>query len=300
MKTNKINILLIISAFALAVSCSNETKKEDVAVSERDYYAMVSEKNSAENNLYQTMNEIDNNLKVIRVSQGLLANAHSGSGVETFSKKEEILRTINDINSLLIQNQLKIEKLNDQLASLRSQKMRWKKESAEIAKFIGDKTAEMGELQEELNGQRNTIAALNQKVSDLQKANENANEAASENAERLGTQIQNINTELHKAYYALGSYKELKQHHVIEKKGGVLGVGSTEELKPDFEKAYFTEIDTRQITSIPVASKNPKLVTYHPVGSYGWEKTDGNMEYLTIKDPDKFWAASKYLVVEVK
>jgi chromosome segregation ATPase len=296
MKTNKVNILLTIFAFALSVSCNNAAKKEDTKVSERDYYAMVSEKNSAENNLYQTMNEIDNDLRVIRVSQGLLANTHSGSGIETFSKKEEILRTINDINSLLIQNQHKIEKLNNQLAALRSQKMRWKKESAEVAKFIGDKTAEMGELQEQLNDQRNTISALNQRVIDLQEVNETANE----NAERLGAQIQNMNAELHKAYYALGSYKELKQHHVIEKKGGVLGLGSTEELKPDFEKTYFTEIDTRQITSIPVASRNPKLVTYHPAGSYGWQKTDGNMEYLTIKDPDKFWAASKYLVVEVK
>lgn len=301
MKTmHKISSLFIAAVFVTAISCTNNKTANDEGTSDSRYNAVVAEKNSAESNLYQTMNEIDNNLKIIRANQGLIASSNLSVGSEKLSKKEEILRNIAEINTLLAENKVKIEKLNDQLASLKSQKMRWKKQSAEITKFIEEKGLEMASLKQQIEEQQNTIVALNKKVNDLELTNKSINDMANENAERMSIELQGINAELHKAYYALGSYKELKKHNVVEKKGGVLGIGSTEELKPNFEKSYFTQIDTRETTSIPVNSKNAKLVTYHPVGSYEWEKAKGDMEYLTIKDPDKFWAASKYLVVEVK
>jgi chromosome segregation ATPase len=301
MKTsNKTSTIFIVAAF-MAFSCSEKNNSEKgSAITEREYVAMASQKTSTENTLYQMMNEIDNNLKVIRANQGILTSTNLTSGIEKFSKKEEILSTLNEINLLLSQNKAKIDKLNGQLYSLKSEKRHWKKEAEELTKFIEERGLEMNALQQQIAEQQKTIASLNEKVSELNSENESASALASGHAQRLDLEIQNMKKELHKAYYAMGSYKELKQHNVVEKKGGVLGVGRTDELKSDFEKSYFTEIDTRQVITIPVTSKNAKLVTHHPVDSYEWEKANGNMEYLTIKDPDKFWAASKYLVVEVK
>ncbi len=292
----KMSMLALGVAFIGIVSCNRDKEPETVAVStdnttelvtQDEYEKMVAAKNATEDTLYQTINEIDNNLRSIRENQGLLANNNG----ERFSKKEEILRTIKEISSLLEQNKEKIKKLNGQLASLRSQKQKWSKESEEMKKFIADREQEVLGLQQLMSDQTSTINYLNQIVDELK----TANHYVADNAKRL-------DNELHTAFYAMGSYRELKDHNVVEKKGGVLGLGATKELKDDFEKEYFTEIDTRQVTSIPVNSRKAKLVTNHPVGSYEWHKEgdDGNTDYLTITDPEKFWAASKYLVVEVK
>lgn len=289
----KISTLLIAAAIAgFTTNCNQNKEPEQAAktdrtdyVSKSEYNSMVAAKNATEDTLYQTINEIDNNLRSVRENHGLLA----GRKTEGFSKKDEILGTITAISSLLDQNKEKIKKLNGQLASLRSQRKQWKQESADMKQSITDKETELARLQQEITDQTTTINYLNQLVSDLRDANTVAND-----------QSKKMDKELHKAYYALGSYKELKEHKVIEKKGGVLGIGKTEELTPGVEKAYFTEIDTREVTRIPVKAKKVKLVTHHPVGSYEWEKKEKNTESLTITDPQKFWATSKYLVVEVR
>lgn len=292
----KTSALLVGIALVGIVSCDRDIEpKETLAppsteyVTTSEYNAMVSAKNAVEDTLYQTINEIDNNLKLIRANQGLLTVTDAEKG--KFSKKAEILKTLTEINSLLDQNREKIKKLNKQVASLRGQRMEWKKETDELRKLISEKEQEMMVLQQQLYEQTGTINYLNQTVNELKVAHGSELDKA-----------QKMDMELHKAYYAMGSFKELKERNVLEKKGGVLGLGRTAALKPDFEKEYFTEIDTRQVTTIPVNSKKAKLVTHHPVGSYEWEKTGekGNTEYLTITDPGKFWATSKYLVVEVK
>ncbi len=299
MKTKaKIGAWLVVAALAGTLSCTEDESTDKVVadsnnasteyVSTSQYNEMLAAKNAAEDTLYQTINEIDKGLSDIRADQGLLTETNA----EKFSKKEEILRTIRDINSLLEQNKEKIKKLNGQLASLRSQRSKMKKENEELKQFIAQKEEEMVGLQSLMADQTTTINYLNQIVSDLKLANNTVTETN-----------RKMDTQLHKAYFAMGSYKELKEHNVVEKNGGLLGLGATKEMKDDFDQQYFTEIDIRQVKTIPVGSKKAKLVTNHPVGSYEWDKGEdgkGNTEALTIKDPEKFWAASKYLVVEVR
>jgi chromosome segregation ATPase len=297
--TGKTKVSLLVASVALAgfISCNREDKttepKEKTVynseeyVSTSEYNDMVKAKNATEDTLYKTINEIDNSLRTVRADQGLIAE----NGREKYSRKEEILRTISEINALMSQNKEKIKKLSGQLASLRSQRSKWTKESGEMKAFISQKEEEMQKLQQQMGDQATTINYLNQTINELQLAHT----SATENAKQL-------DNELHKAYYALGSYKELKKHNVVAKTGGLLGLGRTEEVKNDFEKGYFTEIDTRKVTTIPVNGKKAKLVTHHPVGSYQWQNVNGNenAETLTITDPEKFWATSRYLVVEVK
>lgn len=290
----KANLLVLaVAAGAIILSCNtsggfrDENTEAEQVVSASEYKAAVYAKSEAENQLYQTMAEIDNNLQLIRDKQGLISRKEKG--IETASKKEEILATLGEINTLLTDNRKKIEKLNKQLASLRSQKLRWGKQSEEFKDLINRREQEMADLQRQIAEQTAQIAGLNSKVVELETKNAEA-----------GNNLKRMDTEMHKAYYAMGSYKELKQRNIVEKKGGVLGIGRTKKLKADFEKSYFTEIDTRQVMNIPVNSKSAHLVTHHPVGSYEWLKTDGNTELLAITDPEKFWAASRYLVVEVK
>ena len=71
-------------------------------------------------------------------------------------------------------------------------------------------------------------------------------------------------------------------------------------LQGNFDKGYFTKIDIRLDKEIKLYSKSAKLLTSHPASSYTLEQ-DANKQYtLRINDPETFWAASKYLVVQVK
>jgi len=77
-------------------------------------------------------------------------------------------------------------------------------------------------------------------------------------------------------------------------------MGRKEFLVSDFPDSLFAEIDVTQTTTIPVNSKNVKLITDHPSNSYELIKENENqVAYIAIKDPDEFWKISKYAVVEI-
>lgn len=294
MKTGKNLKVCILAAAIAAAGCRQEQPRaENVTtgaaeeyVSRSEYNAMVAAKNATEDTLYGAINDIDNSLRAVSETHGLM----EPGGEQRMSKKEQIIHTINDISALLEQNKARIKKLNGQLVTLRRQNKGLQQESAEMREAIQRGEIELAGLHQQVADHTATINYLNQIVNDLKQENSVVHAHAKK-----------MDTELHKAYYALGSYKDLREKNVLEKKGGILGLGRTPRIKGDFEKMHFTEIDTRQVTTIPVNSKKAKLVTHHPVGSYEWEKSgSGKPQALTITDPEKFWATSRYLVVEVK
>ena len=68
----------------------------------------------------------------------------------------------------------------------------------------------------------------------------------------------------------------------------------------DFNKNYFTQIDIRTDKEIKLYSKEAKLLTAHPEGTYELKKDDKGQLTLVITNPNKFWSVSRYLVIEVK
>jgi hypothetical protein len=86
---------------------------------------------------------------------------------------------------------------------------------------------------------------------------------------------------------------------VIEKEGGVLGMGKTLALKKDFNRGYFQKIDIREFKQITLNAKKAVLLANHPAGSYHLTGTK-IIEALVIDKPIEFWKTSKYLVVVVE
>ena len=94
------------------------------------------------------------------------------------------------------------------------------------------------------------------------------------------------------AWYVFGTNSELKERRIL--------VGGKALTTNDFDKDYFTKIDIRKTTVIPLGSKSAKLMTAHPSGTYSLLK-DAKGEYtLRITNPTKFWSISKYLVIKVR
>jgi hypothetical protein len=97
----------------------------------------------------------------------------------------------------------------------------------------------------------------------------------------------------------LVSISELKDEGIVERQGGILGIGSTPVLRSDFAREHFTPVDIREIEYIPLESKKAELISVHPDESYHISG-DNQADTLFIEDPNLFWTATKFLVVAVK
>jgi hypothetical protein len=117
-----------------------------------------------------------------------------------------------------------------------------------------------------------------------------------------GAQAQKIaeeTTALHTAYYVVGKSNDLKNAKIIDRKGGLLGIGRTSKLNGNYDNSKFTRIDYTQTGTIAVNSEM-KIITSHPSDSYTLDKDAKDKDLvknIVITNPERFWSASKYLVV---
>ena len=66
---------------------------------------------------------------------------------------------------------------------------------------------------------------------------------------------------------------------------------------PTYDKNYFTQVDMRNLNSININVKNPKILSAHPTSSYKLVERGKIVEKLEITDPAAFWERSKFLVI---
>jgi prefoldin subunit 5 len=121
----------------------------------------------------------------------------------------------------------------------------------------------------------------------------------------LRTQVATLDTANHKAYYVVGTEKELIAKGIIVKEGGanlLFGrAGRTLVPSRALNLAAFTPIDQRQaqVISVPDSSKRYRLVSRQDLddANVSLRKGTAFKGNLTITNPDEFWATSRYLIL---
>ena len=289
----QLSLILGLSSGLFFASCTNK-EKEEAAL--QQVTVVSSERDSMENALVSTLDEINQNLDMIREKQGIIANTN---GKESVSKKQSILDNIGVINALIADNQEKIEKLTEQAKKLGKEKSAMSRIAKQTKDRIEKQEQEIAMLKEQLSQESYKVEDLNRRVNEMQVNNETLT------AEK--TQLSDANSQmdkdLNKGYFTYGTSKELVAKSLVEKKGGVLGIGKKDALANAFfkNKSSFTEVDIRETKTIPIQGKKPKLITFHPESSYDiTEAKDNKYASINIKNPEEFWSTSKYLVVEVR
>lgn len=289
----KYPLMLGLTTTMLFTSCHD--KEKEAQLQQQADLAMLS-KDSVADQLVITLDEINQNLDMIRQKQGLI---NSATPAENVSKKEQILKNISLINALIEDNKKKVEELGEQAKKFGKEKNAMVRLAQQTKQRIEAQEQEIASLKEQLANESFKVADLNQKMDVMQVNNE---VLASEKA-LLAENNAQMDKDLNKGWFTYGTHDELKSKSLVEKKGGVLGIGKKDAITSEFykNKAAFTEIDVRETKTIPIQGKKPKLVTFHPEGSYEWSKqADDKYATLTIKNPDEFWSASKFLIVEVR
>lgn len=111
--------------------------------------------------------------------------------------------------------------------------------------------------------------------------------------------IEQKEKENRKIYYLVGSRKDLQRAKAVKQRGGFMGMGSTLQLSDKLEDMFFQSADYNIMKEIALGNTSGvNLITTHPKGSYLILDTPGE-KFLKVTNPQKFWSASKFLVVEV-
>jgi len=283
-------LVFVIGAIVLTRNHKKSTEESTFLENQRlELAAQLSQRDSIINEWVLAFNEIESDIRKITARENMLSLQSMNPEISN-DKKQEILNEIQYIRDLIDQNKKKIASLNTRLqksgvniAGLQAQvdtltaniTMRDNDISALRMELV-NRDFEIGELHREVDTMKTTLA----------------------DKELL---IASQNDQMNKAYVVSGTYRDLKEKGLLEREGGILGLGGKESLQENsLRDDLFTEVDITETRTIPVNSRSAKLVTDHPTDSYELVKDESDMiSYIEIKDPGSFWRISKYAVVEV-
>lgn len=279
-------IFITVAALTMMTSCK-DPQKDELVIRERDsLLTVIDERDASVDDFIASFNEVEENLDKVRDKQRIILLNSDKLGDLKPNQKERISEEIKAINELMDANTKKLKQLNTRLD-------RSDKKNSQLVKTIELLNAQLNQKYSELTDLNNKLSAANVQIEQLITV---VDILATDNTEQNQI-INEKNAELQTAYYIVGNSKELQKLNLIDKKGGLLGIGKTSKLSENLDNAMFNKIDYNVTTVIPINSKNMKIITTHPTDSYSIEKTDGMINNLIINDPLKFWSASKYLVI---
>ncbi len=276
--------------FALCIlcfaACDNGSGKKTNVTNEREDSLMrvITEKDNEINDMLSTLNEIQDGFRQITAAENRVTIAKDE---ENSNKNSQIRNDMSFIAQTMKHNRELIAKLQQQArqGSIAAEQMKRTIES--LTAELEEKTRQLETLREELAQRDVRISELDQTVTSL---NEDVAQLKNETEEKANT-INSQDRQLHTAWYAFGTKKELTEN-------GVLNKGKV--LQSNFNREYFTKIDIRIEKEIKLYSKDAKILTTHPSSSYTLQRNASKQYILRITNPDVFWSTSKYLVIQVK
>lgn len=289
--TGIIAFVLLLVAGIFANSLFKQERNRQMALVENQknlFNKQLTSRDSLINDWLVTFDQIEKDMNLIKEKENVVTFKSSDSELST-NKKAQILDDIKFINTLLENNKKKIASLNAQLKNSGSTIKGLQERIASLESSIKQYESDVADL-------KSTLVKKDFEIGQLNTAKSNLETTVAQKDTVINNQVSTLN----KAYLASGTFKELKVKGILAKEGGFLGLGRKESLVQDVNDNLFSKIDIRETKTIPVNSKNAKLITDHPSGSYAMIHDNANMiAYIEIKDPDSFWKMSKYAVVEI-
>lgn len=264
-------ILILIGTMLLLPSCKRKAI-EQLNQKNQELTNLANERDSIINQLVASFDELENALGI--------DNRESDAG-------QRIKQDIEHLKDLLENNDSKYKSLQRIIANSRNERSSF--------------NSRLDSLNSTITTKNNQIAGLNRNIADLKtqldtqqvRINRLVALSTSQNSE-MNEMVTKMNT----AHFAVGNSKDLKEKEIIVKKGGFLGLfGRVKKLNPQFNRDDFKTVDIQTDTVIALEGDKVNLVTAHPSDTYNIVDSS-EVKLLEITDPDKFWAASRYLVVE--
>ena len=206
---------------------------------------------------------------------------------EQLVARKEMLARVDALVKRAKQTATQLAESRRREAALRAENGELKDANAKLQQQIAQDQQTIEELGERIRKQTEQILALQGDV------------------DSLNTAVRDAVLARYKAYYVIGTERELIEKGVIEREGGarllVVKLGRSLQPARDLKPELFTSIDAREVMEIPVpdTTKRYRLVSRQSldeavVSDRDKETFRGN---LRITNPERFWAPSRYLIL---
>lgn len=266
-------LLILVIVLILIPSCKRKTI-EQLNQRNQELSKLASERDSVLNQLSSVFEEFESTIG-ISSKQGEL--------------KERMEKSIDHLKGVLEENDREQKALQRMASVSGKQKERLRSVIDSLNDQFKLREEQISSLNNEISSLKTQADTQQLKINRLISLNVNQNDIIQEVTEKLNT-----------GHFVSGKPKELLEKDVIVKKGGFLGLfGRVKKLNPQFDTAEFKSVDILSNTLIELSGNKVNIVTVHPPNTYNLKDTN-NAKQLEIVDPEKFWQASKYLVVENK
>jgi hypothetical protein len=279
--------LTILSVLALAfafTSCDFETQAFKDMRYQRDSIQHLQQTQLDELLGYMDIvQDVDSSFEAIRESQNMLSMVSYEEGKQ--GVKQRVQENIYMISNLLAENNAKIAELEERLNESDLKNTKFQKTINRLKKDLKNKNAEIAKLYKDLESK-------NFKIDSLLVENQMVGQRAAELAALSEAQLAQLTAQdaaLHTAYFFMGTRKELKANDI-----------NVKDKDSGYRTSLFTPIDIRTFDRLATDSKSAKILTKHPESSYELVRDAEKKYTLIIKNPENFWNASKYLIIQIK
>jgi peptidoglycan hydrolase CwlO-like protein len=276
----------------LTIGCNNREKELEKQLSDAQSDRTNMQQDVAERDAYfeevvRSVNEVYADLESARAKEALIkkgAGVNEGAAQFTNAEaREKLLKSINDIGSVLKENRQRIASLQRKVKGFNGQIESLNTLINNLKTSLQEREQSVAELQARIQGLESTMA-------------EKTKEIAVKD-ETIGQQQRAINT----GYYVIGTREQLKQRGIIADEGGFLWglLGSTTVMASGVDGSQFTPINKTQDFKIHVPGNVEEILPHRNQEFFAManEPSGGGSE-LTIVSPSKFWQ-DKYLVIVV-
>ena len=271
----------LVVVLLMLTACGKNSKQEEERQKELTELQTLRTQVAEQDSL---INLVIQNFAQIQQLEGMISlDSNSEVPQSQRAKIEDNLRLINE---KLESNRQTIDLLNKKLAQSGNKNSSLQRTIGTLQEQLNAKNAEILDLTEELKRKNYAIGVLDSMVTGLSNNVENLSKTSAAQQAEIDRQDAALNT----VRYCIGTSRDLKDMNIV-RNGEVVTEG--------YQSDYFTQIDLRKVTSIPLYEKRAELKTKHPQSSYKLVKGEDKMLTLEITNPREFWSLSKILVIQI-
>lgn len=287
--------LLAIAALSLS-SCVENSAKYKALQAQLDSLGSAHSVKSAEfEEVFATLNEVENGLKSIREAENILVLQSQKGGAEIPENSREQLKS--DVAAIGEAIQSYKQQINKLKSDGRIQSNQFKKRLAALTSELEAKSELIADLGRQLEEKDRQLIVKSQQIETLDKTVTTLRDEVTSLAQATASQQETIATQeaqINSGYYIIGTKSELITANVMSK-GGLF---KSAKISYQAEQSAFVKIDIREVKEIQINAEKAKVLSVHPTGTYTLEPGANGMQVLKISQPATFWEQTKYLVIQ--